>query len=137
MKTIKISDEAYEALKTLGVPIKLLPEETPVESQEQKMEAFILEMWQDMTTELKPDYPNSVFYIKNGEIIMEEENGIMWCIYEKIWSVFYDRFGLNYQQTQDFLKSMLEKHLKKGEVRPLTTRAMPCPGWKNTSKKER
>lgn len=36
---------------------------------------------------------------------------------DKIWSVFYDRFGLNYNEVQQFIKSQVETALKLGAVK--------------------
>ena len=59
------------------------------------------------------EYPDSLFYKKNDKTIMEQDlkNKDFWFHYNGIWSVFESSFDLNYQQTQDFLRSMLEVHL--------------------------
>ena len=61
-----------------------------------------------------PEYPNSIFYLKEGQIVMEqdEKNNILYFDYDTIWSIFQDVFGYNYHETQLVLKDWLIQTLK-------------------------
>src|SRR3990167_404659 len=90
-------------------------------SKEKEMEEFLLEKWKDMEIITKPQLPNSIFYKKDGAVIMEQDkkNDFMWVSYEHIWSVFYTRYELDYNQTQAFIKRMMRQHLKLESLTPL------------------
>lgn len=65
-------------------------------------------------------YPDSIFYfIENGEFMIEQDfkNNVSW-LSSLIWVFFSDKNTWNYQQTQVFLKDMLEKHFKCKELTP-------------------
>jgi hypothetical protein len=59
-------------------------------------------------------YPNSVFFRKNGKVVMMEDkkSKFFWFDYDKIWSFFESFFGMEYQQIQDVLNYWLEETLK-------------------------
>jgi hypothetical protein len=67
-----------------------------------------------------PDYPNSIFYRKNGKVVMEQdkENEIFWFDYNNIWSFFESFFGMKYQEIQDVLRYWLEEAFKLGGYTP-------------------
>jgi hypothetical protein len=60
------------------------------------------------------DYPNSVFFRKNGKVVMEQDKkyGEFWFNYDDIWSFFESFFGMKYQQIQEVLSYWLEETLK-------------------------
>ena len=60
-------------------------------------------------------YPNSVFWLdKDGQFMFQhdEKNGIFWCSYAHVWSVFGAKFGMDYDEIQAFTKGMVEEHFK-------------------------
>ena len=67
-----------------------------------------------------PDYPNSLFYRLDDEIIFkyDQESEILWVDYIIIWSVFEDRFGMEYDEIRELIKPMVEEHYKLGSVTP-------------------
>ena len=89
-------------------------------SKQKEMEEFLLEKWNGMEKVVTPKYPNSIFYKKDGEVIMEQDkkNGYMWVSYSLIWVIFYNRFRLDYNQTQTFIRDMLEQHFKLVSLTP-------------------
>ena len=63
-------------------------------------------------------YPNSRFWKKDGEVIMElEESGELWILYS-IWGEISSVFSLDYKKTQKLIKEWVEKHLKLGDITP-------------------
>ena len=56
------------------------------------------------------DYPNSVFFRKNGKVVMEQDkkNKYFWFSYGEIWSFFKSFFGMEPQQIQEVLRYWLE-----------------------------
>lgn len=60
-------------------------------------------------------YPSSMFWVdKDGNYIAEYDfkDSRFWFSDNRIWSVFESEFGLNYNEIQDFTKTMVEKHFK-------------------------
>jgi len=90
-----------------------------------EMEDFFKPFLTDLMIIIKPEFPNSVFYKKDGEVIFElyqdsenKEKRYFYVDYYKIWSVFYNKFNLNYNETQSFIKGQVEDTLKLGSVTP-------------------
>ena len=59
-------------------------------------------------------YPYSVFFKKNGKVVMEQnkKNKLFWFDYIEIWSFFESFFGMEYQEIQEVLSYWLETTLK-------------------------
>jgi hypothetical protein len=82
-----------------------------------------------------PDYPNSIFYRKNGKVVMEQrkENEIFWFDYKDIWSFFESFFGMEYQEIQDVLRYWLDEDFKLGGYTPFSYQMAPNTRWKRLS----
>jgi len=67
-----------------------------------------------------PKYPNSVFYRKNGIVVMEQDkkNKEFWFSYNQIWSFFESFFLMEYEEIQGVLKIWLEEDFKLKGYRP-------------------
>ena len=61
-----------------------------------------------------PDYPNSIFYKKNGIVVMEQDkkNQRFWFSNSQIWSFFESFFSMEYKEIQVVLKIWLEETFK-------------------------
>ncbi len=61
-----------------------------------------------------PDYPNSIFYKKNGIVVMEQDKKTkrFWFSYSEIWSFFESFFSMEYEEIQRVLKIWLEEDFK-------------------------
>ena len=61
-----------------------------------------------------PDYPNSIFYKKNGKVVMEQnkKNKYFWFDYGEIWSFFESFFSIEYEEIQGLLNTWLEEDFK-------------------------
>jgi hypothetical protein len=92
------------------------------------------------------EYPSSLFGFKGKEFLFEIynskelnqqkiianyrfgseqdlKNTEFWFNYDKIWSVFESKFGMNYSEIQSFMNGMVEKHFK---IRRVTTIYLSC-----------
>lgn len=75
----------------------------------------------DQLTVLKTNkYPTSIFFKKNGKIVMEQdkEDKYFYFHYDDIWSFFVKFFGLSNMETRAILTKWLEETLKLEGYRP-------------------
>ena len=94
-----------------------------IKSKEEQMKEFFLPFLNNLELVTNKDkYPYSVFYKQNGKIIFEhyqnEKYNNFFVRYDGVWSVFGEKFNLNYQQTSDFIKGMAESVLNLKGVTP-------------------
>ena len=82
-----------------------------------------------------PDYPNSIFYRKNGIVVMEQDKKTkeFWFHYDKIWSFFESFFSMKYKEIQGLLDIWLEEAFKLKGYTPVTNFQMIMDSWKNIS----
>ena len=61
-----------------------------------------------------PKYPNSIFYKKNGIVVMRQDkkNKEFWFSYNQIWSFFESFFLMEYEEIQGVLKIWLDEAFK-------------------------
>ena len=61
-----------------------------------------------------PKYPDSIFYKKNGKVIMEQDkkNKDFWFDYDEIWSFFEDFFSMEQGDIDRLLNIWLKEVLK-------------------------
>ena len=69
-----------------------------------------LNNFKDLEVVESEKYPNSIFYKKNGVVVMElnKKTKICWFDYDNIWSFFDIVFDMEYQEIQGFLNKWLE-----------------------------
>jgi hypothetical protein len=81
------------------------------------------------------DYPNSIFYKKNGVVVMEQDKKTKYFLFDEgeIWSIFERFFGMEHYETQSFLRYWLEETLKLEGFTPVTTLVSPAHRWKRLS----
>jgi hypothetical protein len=76
---------------------------------ENKMERVIIHFlntgWGDLTEYRTDEYPDSIFYIRDGEIYMEQdlENKNLWVDYDTIWKDLREWFSLEYEDIQQVI----------------------------------
>jgi hypothetical protein len=94
------------------------------ESQKEEMEECFKSLLNGLKIEIDDNEPDSVFYKKNGEISFvlhqDSEKKYFYCDYYLVWSIFEEKYNLNDYEIQEFIKSMVEQHLKLSEVIPLS-----------------
>jgi len=86
----------------------------------------IMDLFHTLTKNLvvkidEKEYPNWIYYFnKENKIIFEynTKNGYFWCNYKLYWSIFYEKFGFNYNQIKYLTKDMVENHFKLGGITP-------------------
>ena len=83
-----------------------------------------------------PDYPNSIFFKRNGRVIMEQdkENKYFWFDYDEIWEYFRDIFGFGNNQTRIIFKHWLEETLKLEDYKPIIKQHSIRLGWRRLSR---
>ena len=85
-----------------------------IEIDGKEKESFFIECVNGCQIHLSERYPDSIFYKKDGEVIMEYEkkNDVFWFHYNKIWEIFGERFGIEPDDIEVFTRSMLQEHFK-------------------------
>ena len=76
-------------------------------------------------------HSESIFWVKNGEVIAEILNSKYFWVNDQIWKNINVMFSLEYDETQQVIKEWLEEHYKLGG---LTPEKIPLPiyvSWKN------
>ena len=63
-------------------------------------------------------YPESIFWVKDSQIVVEIENSEYFYVNYKIWDNISSMFSLEYNQTQQVIKDWLEEHYKLGRLTP-------------------
>ena len=86
------------------------------------MKEFIAPFLTNLTIFHKERTPDHVFYKQDGEVLFElyqaGKNRYFVVNYAKIWSVFENRFSLNYSDTRSFITKEANIALKLGDVLP-------------------
>ncbi len=65
-------------------------------------------------------YPDSIFWIKDGEVIVEIEKSEYFWVNYKIWNNITLMFSLKLTETQQVIKDWLEEHYKLGGLTPVS-----------------
>jgi hypothetical protein len=110
--------EIKEKIKELEKQIEKLKKEY----QKEEMKEWFKSLLNGLEIEINDKDPESVFYKKDGkvffELIQNSEKRYFWCDYYLVWDALQNKYKLNYYETQAFIKSMVEQHLKLGAVTP-------------------
>jgi hypothetical protein len=92
--------------------------------KEEEMEQWFKSLLNGLEIRINDNNPNSVYYKKNGKILFklyqDSEKKYFYCDY-LVWDTLQDKYNLNYYETQAFINSMVEQHLKLGVVTPEST----------------
>ena len=64
------------------------------------------------------DNPYSIFWVKDGNIIVEIEKPKLFWVKSEIWNEISSVFGLQYDEIQSVIKSWLEEHYKLEGLKP-------------------
>jgi hypothetical protein len=76
---------------------------------------FITELWKDMEFTVIDNYNRQGIILHKGtDFYMEQDfkNGCLECHWGRIWSFFRIKKGMEVPETQDFIRGMVEEHLK-------------------------
>jgi hypothetical protein len=66
------------------------------------------------------EYPNSIFWVKDGEIIVKIDKSKNFWVKIDIWEIISSMFSLGYNETQEVIKEWLEEHYNLGLLTPGT-----------------
>jgi hypothetical protein len=83
---------------------------------------FLTELWKDMEFSVVDNHNDLVIILHKGtDFYMEQDfkNGCLDCHWGRIWSFFQFKKGMKASETQDFIQSMVEEHLKCKALTPL------------------
>ena len=71
--------------------------------------------------------------IDNYDLMIDQDikNDIFYIRYDKIWSIFYNENGWDYNKVQLFTQEKLEQHLKRKEITTSIINII-LAGWNNT-----
>ena len=77
------------------------------------------------------EYPNSRFWKKNNEVVLElDEYGHLWVL-RSIWENISNMFLLDYDETQQLIKEWVEQPLKLKGITPYPVAQSIEAGWNN------
>ena len=94
----------------------------PVEGKYCKVIQFFEDLFDGLIIE--PDlvkHPTDLFYHKNGITYMRQssEYGMLWCKRDGYWVFFYDEIGLNYDDAQLVIQTMVSEHTNRKVETPV------------------
>ena len=82
------------------------------------IDKFITYIFEPHEEKRTKKYPDSIFWIKDGEVIVEIEKSEYFWVNYKIWRNIMDILSLEYDETQHVIKTWLEEHYKLGGLTP-------------------
>ena len=89
------------------------------ESQYNKaIDRFISYQFEPHEEKTSKKYSDSIFWTKNGRIIVEIENSEYFWVINEIWTNISSMFSLEYEETQEVIKYWLEEHYNLGSLTP-------------------
>jgi len=93
-----------------------------------KFITYLLEPHEEIRTK---KFPDSIFWVKDGEVVAEIENSEYFWVSPRIWRSIMNMFSLEPFETQQVIKDWLEEHYKLGELTPTFASLDIRIGWKN------
>ena len=95
------------------------------------IDKFITHQFEPHKEKRTREYPNSIFWLKDGEIIAQIENPDYFWINPQIWTNIMSMFSLKHTETRQVIKDWLEEHYKLGSLSPLTLTDDNPVIWRN------
>jgi len=83
------------------------------------IDKFITYLFEPHEEKRTKKHPDSIFWVKEGEVIVEIENSEYFWISPQIWNNIKIMFSLENNETQQVIKDWLEEHYKLGGLKPL------------------
>ena len=80
-----------------------------------------LELMDGMERRVDPEDSHKIVWYKNDGWYFEqdEEIGILWCQYDRVWSFFETNYSSKYSDIQLIIKSLMERHYNLRGLTPL------------------
>ena len=90
------------------------------------IDKFITYQFEPHEVKKSPKYPDSIFWVKDGEVIVKinERTDDFWVDYQ-IWEDIKSMISLDYNETQQVIKDWLEEHYKLGGLTPAVWYGQP------------
>ena len=83
------------------------------------IDKFITYQFEPHEVKKSSKYPDSIFWVKDGEVIAEiNKNSGYFFIERQIWKTISSMFSMEYNETQRVMKDWLEEHCKLGGLTP-------------------
>ena len=96
------------------------------------IDKFITYIFEPHEEKRTKKYPDSIFWVKDGEVIVEIEKSEYFYVNYKIWGNISSMLSLEYDETQHVIKTWLEEHYKLGDLTPETpVKKLSRASWKN------
>ena len=92
------------------------------------IDSFLTYQFKPHEEKTSKKYPNSVFWVKNGDVIAEIEKSKHFWVIDDIWDIISDMFSLGYDETQILIKRWLEEHYNLGGLTPELTTSITHAG---------
>jgi uncharacterized membrane protein len=87
------------------------------------IDKFISYQFEPHEEKTSKEYPESIFWTKNGRIIVEIENSEYFWVINEIWTNISSMFSLEHEETQEVIKYWLEEHYNLGSLTPFSISA--------------
>jgi hypothetical protein len=84
----------------------------------QLINSFISYQFEPHEEKRTKKYPESIFWVKDGEVIAEIEKSKYFWVSPQIWKNIMSMFSLEYTETQQVIKDWLEEHYGLGGLTP-------------------
>lgn len=80
---------------------------------------FLNYLFEDMYEVESKKYPDSIFWKKNGEVVLELKKSGNLIVLLSIWGDISNMFSLDYVETQQLIKEWVEQHLELDGITPV------------------
>jgi len=87
-------------------------------------------LFEDMYEVKSEEYPDSRFWKKNGEVVLELKKSGNLIVLLSIWGDISNMFSLDYDETQQLIKDWAEQHLELDGITP-TLDLIQIRLWRN------
>lgn len=79
-----------------------------------------IDLINDLKLIMDKNNPTITWWTKNNKwyIRQDKKNGILWCNYDRIWSVIELDYNMTYDETQLFIQNIMESQFKLGYLTP-------------------
>ena len=108
--------------------MKYIIKESQYNNAIDKFMTYLLEPHEEKRTKR---YPESVFWVKDGEVIVEIEKSKYFWVSPQIWRTIMSMFSLEDTETQQVIKDWLEEHYGLRGLTPMQAFKRILPRWKN------
>jgi hypothetical protein len=97
---------------------------------------FLTELWDGMEISVVDNYKVQSIILHKGDMFYMEQdfkNDGLRCDWDRVWTFFRFKKGLEVPETENFIQSMVEEHLKCRVLTPITTTCWGWTRWNNIS----